>query len=192
MSIDIHSLISHYGYLALVIGCMAEGETFVLLGGIAAHEGLLHLYWVIAAAMVGGIIGDQILFFLGWRYGTKFLTRFEKQQSKIDKANTLIHRHPALFVIGARFMYGFRIIGPIIIGSSGLHPWLFVLLNIIGAALWAGIFASLGFYAGKIITPWLNRIEGYLEPLFWIAVAALVIWGMWKLIQWLRTRNSPQ
>lgn len=192
MSIDIHSLISHYGYLALVIGCMAEGETFVLLGGIAAHEGLLHLYWVIAAAMLGGIIGDQILFFLGWRYGTKFLTRFEKQQSKIDKANMLIHRHPALFVIGARFMYGFRIIGPIIIGSSGLHPWLFVLLNIIGAAIWAGLFASLGFYAGKIITPWLNRIEGYLEPLFWVAVAALVIWGAWKLIQWLRTRNSAQ
>ena len=192
MSIDIHSLISHYGYLALVIGCMAEGETFVLLGGIAAHEGLLHLYWVIAAAMLGGIIGDQILFFLGWRYGTKFLTRFEKQQSKIDKANMLIHRHPALFVIGARFMYGFRIIGPIIIGSSGLHPWLFVLLNIIGAAIWAGLFASLGFYAGKIITPWLNRIEGYLEPLFWVVVAALVIWGIWKLIQWLRIRNSAQ
>jgi len=192
LSIDIHSLISHYGYLALVIGCMAEGETFVLLGGIAAHEGLLHLYWVIAAAMLGGIIGDQILFFLGWRYGTKFLTRFEKQQSKIDKANMLIHRHPALFVIGARFMYGFRIIGPIIIGSSGLHPWLFVLLNIIGAAIWAGLFASLGFYAGKIITPWLNRIEGYLEPLFWVVVAALVIWGIWKLIQWLRIRNSAQ
>ena len=190
MSIDIHSLISHYGYLALVIGCMAEGETFVLLGGIAAHEGLLHLYWVIAAAMLGGIIGDQILFFLGWRYGTKFLNRFEKQQSKIDKANKLIHKHPALFVIGARFMYGFRIIGPIIIGSSGLHPWLFVLLNVIGAALWAGIFASLGFYAGKVITPWLNRIEGYLEPLFWVVVTALIIWGSWKLIQWLRTRRN--
>ncbi len=189
MSIDIHSLISHYGYLALIIGCMAEGETFVLLGGIAAHEGLLHLYWVIAAAMLGGIIGDQVLFFLGWRYGTKFLNRFEKQQSKIDKANHLIHRHPALFVIGARFMYGFRIIGPIIIGSSGLNPWLFVLLNVIGAALWAGIFASLGFYAGKLITPWLNRIEEYLEPLFWVVIAAALLWGAWKLIQWLRTRR---
>ena len=30
---DINNLISHYGYAALIIGSMAEGETITLLGG---------------------------------------------------------------------------------------------------------------------------------------------------------------
>ncbi len=48
---DLAHYITDYGYWALFIGCLAEGETITLLGGIAAHEGLLHWPWVIA---VGG------------------------------------------------------------------------------------------------------------------------------------------
>lgn len=92
MHIDINSLISHYGYLALLIGCMAEGETFVLLGGVAAHKGLLNFAGVVAAAMAGGIIGDQLLYWLGKRYGTRLLARFSNHQDKVEKASQLIHR----------------------------------------------------------------------------------------------------
>ncbi|VEA46434.1 membrane protein [Salmonella enterica subsp. arizonae] len=42
---DINTLITHYGYAALVIGSMAEGETVTLLGGVAAHQGLLKFRW---------------------------------------------------------------------------------------------------------------------------------------------------
>ena len=38
---DINHLISQYGYAALIVGSMAEGETITLLGGVAAHQGLL-------------------------------------------------------------------------------------------------------------------------------------------------------
>lgn len=34
---DINHLISQYGYAALIVGSMAEGETITLLGGVAAH-----------------------------------------------------------------------------------------------------------------------------------------------------------
>ncbi|STJ28520.1 DedA family membrane protein [Escherichia coli] len=36
---DLNTLISQYGYAALVIGSLAEGETVTLLGGVAAHQG---------------------------------------------------------------------------------------------------------------------------------------------------------
>jgi len=55
LHLDINALITQYGYLALFIGCIAEGETFTLLGGVAAHEGLLHYVGVVLAAMGGGI-----------------------------------------------------------------------------------------------------------------------------------------
>ncbi len=51
MHFDINGLITQYGYLALLIGCIAEGETFTLLGGVAAHEGLLNFVGVVRAAL---------------------------------------------------------------------------------------------------------------------------------------------
>ena len=58
---DINSLIAHYGYAALVIGSLAEGETITLLGGVAAHQGLLKFPLVVISVALGGMIGDQLL-----------------------------------------------------------------------------------------------------------------------------------
>lgn len=57
---DINHLISQYGYAALIVGSMAEGETITLLGGVAAHQGLLKFPLVVIAVALGGMIGDQI------------------------------------------------------------------------------------------------------------------------------------
>ncbi|MDU7761439.1 MAG: DedA family protein, partial [Enterobacter asburiae] len=46
---DINALIEQYGYAALVVGSVAEGETITLLGGVAAHQGLLKFPLVVAA-----------------------------------------------------------------------------------------------------------------------------------------------
>lgn len=59
---DINHLISQYGYAALIVGSMAEGETITLLGGVAAHQGLLKFPLVVIAVALGGMIGDQLLY----------------------------------------------------------------------------------------------------------------------------------
>lgn len=79
---DINSLIAHYGYAALVIGSLAEGETITLLGGVAAHQGLLKFPLVVISVALGGMIGDQLLYLLGRRYGGKILRRFSNIATK--------------------------------------------------------------------------------------------------------------
>lgn len=175
---DVNSLISQYGYWALFIGCIAEGETFTLLAGVAAHEGLLRYLWVVLVAMAGGVLGDCALFFFGRHYGDAILKRFKKHQKQIDKANRLIRSKPVLFVIGVRFMYGLRIVGPIIIGASRLKPQKFMLFNIIGAALWATIFVSLGYLGGQVIAPWLHSIDRHLKQAFWLVLILVLVWGI--------------
>lgn len=66
-----------------------------------------------------------------------------EHQDKIERAQKLIQRHPYLFVIGTRFMYGFRVIGPTLIGASQLPPKIFLPLNILGAFAWALILPLL-------------------------------------------------
>ena len=52
---DLNTLISQYGYAALVIGSLAEGETVTLLGGVAAHQGLLKFPLVVLSVALGGL-----------------------------------------------------------------------------------------------------------------------------------------
>lgn len=186
---DINNLIEQYGYAALVIGSMAEGETITLLGGVAAHQGLLKFPLVVISVALGGMIGDQLLYLVGRRFGTSLLARFKKHQKKITKAQNLIHRHPYLFVIGSRFMYGFRVIGPILIGASRLPPKIFLPLNIVGALVWATLFTTLGYVGGEVIAPWLHDLDKHIKHWIWLLGVIVIVW---LVRYWFKRRESKE
>ncbi|WP_181380784.1 DedA family protein [Salmonella enterica] len=186
---DINTLITHYGYAALVIGSMAEGETVTLLGGGAAHQGLLKFPLVAAAVALGGMMGDQLLYLLGRCYGGKILRRFPRYHTKIRRAQKMIQRHPYLFVIGTRFMYGFRVVGPLLIGASRLPPKIFLPLNIVGALIWALLFTTLGYLGGEVIAPWLHDLDQHLRHGVWLILAIVLVVGVrW----WLKRRGKAE
>ena len=81
----LEQFIAHYGYLALFVGTFLEGETILVLGGLAAQQGLLELPWVMAAAFSGSLLGYQLAFFVGRRWGRRILARFPGWQDKIEK-----------------------------------------------------------------------------------------------------------
>ena len=57
---EIGSLIRDYGYLAVFVGNLFEGETIVLLAGAAVHFGFLDLAGVLASGLAGSVAGDQL------------------------------------------------------------------------------------------------------------------------------------
>ncbi|VEA35673.1 membrane protein [Salmonella enterica subsp. enterica] len=176
-------------YAALVIGSMAEGETVTLLGGVAAHQGLLKFPLVAAAVALGGMMGDQLLYLLGRCYGGKILRRFPRYHTKIRRAQKMIQRHPYLFVIGTRFMYGFRVVGPLLIGASRLPPKIFLPLNIVGALIWALLFTTLGYLGGEVIAPWLHDLDQHLRHGVWLILAIVLVVGVrW----WLKRRGKAE
>ena len=172
---DINALITQYGYAALLIGSLAEGETVTLLGGVAAHQGLLKFPLAVLAVALGGMIGDQVLYLFGRRFGNRALRRFSRHQKKIDRAQGLILRYPVWCIIGTRFMYGFRVIGPLLIGASRVPPKLFIPLNILGAFIWALIFTTLGYLGGEAIAPWLHDVDRHLKHFIWLILAVAVV-----------------
>ncbi|EAA7338352.1 DedA family protein [Salmonella enterica] len=189
LRMDINTLITHYGYAALVIGSMAEGETVTLLGGVAAHQGLLKFPLVAAAVALGGMMGDQLLYLLGRCYGGKILRRFPRYHTKIRRAQKMIQRHPYLFVIGTRFMYGFRVVGPLLIGASRLPPKIFLPLNVVGALIWALLFTTLGYLGGEVIAPWLQDLDQHLRHGVWLILAIVLVVGVrW----WLKRRGKAE
>jgi membrane protein DedA with SNARE-associated domain len=52
-------LLVKYGYVLLFLGVMVEGEAFLLAAALLAHRGTLHLYLVIAIAIIANCSADQ-------------------------------------------------------------------------------------------------------------------------------------
>ena len=167
--------IAEYGYWAILAGCLLEGETLLMMGGFAAHQGQLSLPWVLVIAFVGGTLGDQFFFWLGRRWWPQIVRRFPGIQPRARTVGRLLLRHDALLIIGIRFMYGLRIVGPIAIGALAVAPRRFAAFNMLGAAIWALLVGGFGFLLGDAVdkaTAGSDRFQGVV-PLLLMASAAV-------------------
>lgn len=167
-------LLNDYGYLALFIGTFLEGETILVLAGIAAAHDFLDLKTVIIVAFIGSYFGDQLWYFLGRHYGIALLQKRPKWQKSADKALIYLRKNPDLWVLTFRFMYGLRTIMPVAIGISGYPPRRYILLNGIGAIIWSIVLGTTAYYFGTIVLSCLKDYE--LIFLGTIAVIVLLLW----------------
>jgi membrane protein DedA with SNARE-associated domain len=176
--IDINYLLANYGYWAVFIGCLLEGETILILGGLAAHQTSLRLIDVIAVAALGGMLGDQILFWTGRYFGPRIMPKLHRQQAAIDRVSALIERYPTASIFSVRFLYGMRLVGPLVIGASRLSPIRFSLVNLLGAAVWATLFVMGGYWAGEALEHFLGNLKPYRLPILIgvVVIAAGVAW----------------
>jgi membrane protein DedA with SNARE-associated domain len=173
--------LSELGYLALFVGTLLEGETVVFLAGLAAHHGYLWFPAVVAVAFIGGFTSDQLLFFVGRRYGTRVLTRYPGIAAKVPRVQALVKRWDAFAVFLVRFLYGLRIAAPLVIGACGIAPWRLALYDFIGAVVWSVVVASVGYFAGQGLQYWLARVD--LSVVLLLMTAALAAGTAWKVIR---------
>ncbi len=180
----IDSLISHYGYLAILVGTFLEGETILVLGGLAAHRGLLWLPGVMACGFVGSLASDQLFFFIGRRRGAQFVATRPRLQAGLARVRSLVDRYDTLLVLAFRFLYGLRNVTPLALGMSRISALRFALLNIVGAAAWAIAVAALGWYVGSAA----KQILGHLERYELGVAAAIIAVGvcLWAWRRWVR------
>lgn len=154
-------LIATYGYLAIAIGTFFEGETIVVLGGFAAHQGYLSFPFVLLNAFLGTFLGDQLYFYIGRVKGKSILTHRPRWKSKSEKIISLFHKHHIALILGFRFVYGIRTITPFILGWMRIAPARFLVLNFLGAGAWAIGIGALGYAFGYHFSLLLSNIKQY-------------------------------
>ncbi len=173
-------LIAEYGYVAVFAGTLLEGETFLILGGFAAHQGYLQLHWVIAIAMLGGFLGDQSYFLLGrWR-ATWVLSRFKRFAPLFERANALMDRHHEALIVAIRFLYGLRTVGPMAFGMSKVPALRFAFFNALGAAVWAVAIGGAGYLFGQVLELWLHDLKRAEETLLLAILCGGFVFWAWR------------
>ncbi|MFQ5743181.1 MAG: DedA family protein [Acidobacteriota bacterium] len=174
---SLESLVQAYGYWAVLGGTFLEGETILVLGGLAAHRGYLSLPWVILAALVGSLGGDLTFFSLGRRHSDFFHSPSPAWRASVDGAKSLLDRYQNHLILTFRFMYGLRMVIPYVIGMSEVSNLRFISLNIASALLWTAVFGIGGYLVGDALELFIGDLKFYEAWVFAaIALIGCILW----------------
>jgi membrane protein DedA with SNARE-associated domain len=196
MTVHLSQLIPTHGYWLAFVGALLEGETMLALAGLAANQGYLAVPALIVVGAAGGLLGDQILFAIGRRFGARVLGPFPRIARRAGRATRLIERYPRFSVIAVRFIYGLRIIGPIAIGMSRIGRFQFAALNAFGAAIWSACWVGAGYVAGSAVEASVGNLK-HVEHIVMaialaVAIVATIVLRLWRRREPAETPQLPQ
>ncbi len=150
-----------FGYLALFIGCILEGETSLLAASFAAHRGMLEIIPVFIIAYTATQIADWSWFIAGRKHGKRILEKRPRWKRKLRHVYRLIYKYPILILLSYRFLYGMRSIIPLTVGMSTIPYRKFMVFSLIGTLIWALIMCSAGYFFGAILEANIKRFEDF-------------------------------
>jgi membrane protein DedA with SNARE-associated domain len=176
-------LVSTYGYWSILLGTFFEGETILIVAGFVAHLGYLKLPYVMGMAFIGSLSGDQFFFILGRLKGQPLLAKFKKVQNRVDKIHIFLENYNDLIMIGFRFVYGIRILTPIVLGMNHkIKAKRFFLFNTLGAILWSVTVSLGGYLFGGALHLIMKGIKQYeLKIIIGIMIIGLLAWILNRL-----------
>jgi membrane protein DedA with SNARE-associated domain len=194
-------ILNNYGYLAvggLVLvedfGIPLPGETILIAAALYAGAGKLNVVAVGVIAWVCAVIGDNIGFAIGHFGGRRLALKYGKYifltPKRLDQAEQFFDHHGGKIIVAARFIEGLRQANGIVAGITGMHWKRFIPFNALGAALWVGLWVSVGYLAGSHITTIYDQITRYsLYVLIALAVAVVAL-VVFRLRKHRRTRQA--
>lgn len=141
--------LDQYGYIALAIGTFFEGETAILIASSLIHKGVFELPYTVFFGFFGSFVSDWIYYLVGRFNGKYFVDRKPKLKAMVSPVTNLFHRHQIPILLSYRFLYGFRIIIPVVIGMSGLPPARFLFYTIVAGLFWATVVSTMGYAVGS-------------------------------------------
>jgi membrane protein DedA with SNARE-associated domain len=187
--LDMQGLIVSYGVVAVGVivaleslGLPLPGETALIAAALyAGSTGSLSIVEVIAAAAAGAIIGDNIGYAIGRRFGSPLLRRFGPQlgitEDRIRLGRYLFLKHGGKVVFFGRFVAWLRAIAAVLAGVNHM-PWgRFLVFNAAGGLAWAtlvGLGADLFGAAMQQMSERAGALLVALAILLAIALAAVL------------------
>ncbi len=188
----LRGLFEKYGYGAVAAGLLLEnagvplpGETILLFASFQAYSRhLLRLPYIILVGIAAAALGDNLGYLIGHHGGRRLLLRYRRAfrlgPENLERAERLFARYGAATVFFARFISGLRVIAGPLAGVLRMSWNRFLLFNLLGAAVWVVVVASVGYFFGSRF-PAVARAFGRLDVfLLAMALAAAIYWLTWK------------
>jgi membrane protein DedA with SNARE-associated domain len=154
------ALVSAYGIPALflsvtleALGAPLPGESAIIIAAGAAAAGELDIRTVALTAFVAAVVGDNIGYLIGRKLGRPAIARIGGRvgitEKSLQVAENVVARYGPLMVVFARFVVVLRQLNGLVAGTTRMSWPRFLAANMLGAALWVGVWATLAYRFGR-------------------------------------------
>jgi len=181
-----------YGYLVVFLLVMLEsiglpvpGETALI--GAALYAGSTHkleIWGVIAVAIAGAIIGDNIGFSIGRYGGARLLLRhghkIRLHEGRLKIGIWLFRRHGGKVVFWGRFVSILRTYAAFLAGTNQMAWPRFLVFNAAGAVVWATAFGVAYYVFGSALQKLSTTIDITLGVAGVVGLVAFLGWAKRK------------
>jgi membrane protein DedA with SNARE-associated domain len=184
-------LIRQHGDAAysLMFGYAASHSLLLaLFAGYAASSGALGFGTLVMVCWFGSFTGDVVRFWIGRRFGTRWLQSFPRLERAVHTAARLADRHYVWMILLHRYPHGIRGVAGFAYGMSQL-PWsTFLALNFVAAGLWSCAVVSAGYAFGQVSEKVMSDVSSSLALGLLVAFLGLS-WILSKKLERVAERN---
>jgi membrane protein DedA with SNARE-associated domain len=167
---DLNEFIGHWGYIAIFVvvvlgnvGLPVPEETVLALAGYLVWRGKLRLSLVLAVGMVSAVVGDNVGYWLGRRYGQTALPRYARwalgHPERLEAMLSFVRRRGPLAVFVARFVPGVRFAAGPLAGALGMGFVPFLIANVAGAVVYVPVVVGAGYAVGYGFGVYVERLR---------------------------------
>lgn len=189
----ISSLLGNLNYGTILFLMLLEStvipvpsEFVVTPAAYHAAGGNLDVFLVILFATIGADIGASINYVVAYFVGRPVIYSFANSRwgkmcllnkEKVEKSEKYFDDHGIVATLTGRLIPGIRHLISIPAGLAKMNYWKFLLYTTIGAGVWHGILAALGWYLHSIVPEeQLNdKISEYAEYIKIVIIAIVLI-----------------
>jgi membrane protein DedA with SNARE-associated domain len=181
--------ISYLGIIAVLIltgsGLPLPEEVPIIAAGVASSVGTLHVGYAFLACIVGALMGDTVLYLIGYHFGRSLVTRHPRfahllhaeYEAKIEE---MIRRHGLKVFFVARFMVGIRAPVYLTAGVLRMSYRRFLLIDTFCATSVISLFFGLSYAYGDRVTGWIRDSEIGLTVVVVLAVVTALAVLAWR------------
>ena len=192
--------LSQHGYTILfaivfleAIGFPVPAALALLIAGGASARGSLYLSLAVSSALLAMILGDTLMFLMGRYTGWWLLSQLCRlslnPESCILRSADSFYRRGRAVLLFAKFVPGINTMAPPLAGSMNMRFGQFLGLDFIGAALYAGVYLSVGFLFSDALGTITTNYQAFSRVLSWVLIAAVVGYLGFKVWLWTKSRG---
>jgi membrane protein DedA with SNARE-associated domain len=198
-------IVAHWGYgaiFALVvlgnIGVPVPENSVLWVAGYLVWKGRLQLPLVLLVGIVGAVVGDNLGYWIGRRYGQPAVERYghwaHLTPSRLATMRRFVHRYGPFGVFIARFVTGLRFMAGPLAGSMGLPPVSFFVANVLGALCYVPIMVAAGYAVAYGFGRYVKRIQRGVSTIEYVLLLGGILLGLlvlgYRALQWWQKRRD--
>jgi len=156
-------LLPYWGYPAMLLFMTVEGPIVTIIAAFLSSLGYFNVFAVFGLSVLGDVLGDMVLYSIGYFGGQIALLRAEKilkiKESIVEKIQEKFRTSGAKIIFYVKATTGLCYITFIMAGTARMQLTKFVKYSILGGLVWSSFLVIVGYFFGYAA----ERISQYIK-----------------------------